>query len=103
MRRENDSSAGIQVQVLDRQIPVSFQDFEAALFFFLVGFLIGIELLDQRGAVKIVVGNRGVLKNNRHAVIPAAVLGGLKVSNSYAPLQQPAQFDVLLQNRVMVH
>ncbi len=71
--RKNDSSAGIQVQVLDRQIPVSFQDFEAALFFFLVGFLIGIELLEQRSAVKTVVGNRRVLEDDGYPVIPAAV------------------------------
>jgi hypothetical protein len=36
---------GVEVEVLDREIPVSVEDFEAALFFLFVGVLIGEELL----------------------------------------------------------
>ena len=47
------------------------------MFLFLVGFLIGIKLLKQRSAVKIVVGNRRVLEDDGYPVIPAAVFGGV--------------------------
>jgi hypothetical protein len=78
------ASPRVEVDVLDRQVPVRFQDFEAALFFFLIGFLIGIELLDQRGAVKIVVGNRRVLEDDGYPVIPTAVFGGVIARNGHA-------------------
>jgi hypothetical protein len=40
-------SVRFQFQVFDGEIPVSVQDLEAALLFFFVGFLIGVQLLDQ--------------------------------------------------------
>ena len=39
-------SARLQIHILDRQVPMRIQNFEAALFLFLVGFLVGKELLD---------------------------------------------------------
>src|SRR5919109_5293874 len=68
-----NSSARVEVDLFDGQVPVRVEDLEAALLFFLVGFLVVIELLDDRRAVEIVVGDGGVLENNRHAIIPAAV------------------------------
>src|SRR5260370_28867830 len=62
------SSARVEVHVLDGQIPVRVENFKATLFFLLVRFLIRIELLDQRGAVEIVVGNRGALEDDGHPV-----------------------------------
>src|SRR5260370_35223894 len=67
----------VEVRVLDRKIPVRIQNLEAALFFSLVGFLIGKELLDQQGTVEIVVGDCGVLEDDGDAVIPAAVRLGV--------------------------
>ena len=39
-------SPRVEVQVLDGQIPMRIEDFEAPLLFLLVGFLVGIKLLD---------------------------------------------------------
>jgi len=39
----------IEINVFDRQIPMSIENFEAALLFFFVGVLIGIKLPDERG------------------------------------------------------
>jgi hypothetical protein len=59
------------------RIPMRIQNFEASLFLFLVSFLIGIELLDHGGAVKIVVGDRGIFENDGDPVMPPAVLRGV--------------------------
>jgi hypothetical protein len=67
----------VEIHVLDRQIPMRIQDFEAPLLFFLVGLLVEIELLDDARAVEIVVGNRGVLENDGDAEIPSAIFGGV--------------------------
>jgi len=39
--------------------------------------LVGIKLLDQSGAIKLSLANRGTLENDGHAVIPSPILGGV--------------------------
>src|SRR6266851_2923467 len=96
------ASPRVEVHVLDRQIPVGIENFESPLFFLLVRFLIRIESLDQRGAVEIVVGNRGALEDDGHPVIPAAVFGHVIARRGHAYLQHAAQLDLLFQNWIVV-
>ena len=66
-------SPGVEVDVLNRQIPVRIEDLEAALLFLFVKLLvhgIRIELLDDRRAVEIVFGNGGVLVLEGDGTIP---------------------------------
>src|SRR5260370_6920101 len=83
------ASARLEVHILDRQIPVRIQDFKAPLFLFLIGLLIGIELLDHRGAVKIVVGDRRILEDDGDPVIPSPVFGRVAPCNGHAHLSLP--------------
>src|SRR6266480_1114002 len=81
---------------------MSFQDFEAALFFFFEGVLIGIELLDEHRAVKIVVGNGGILEGDGYSIIPSAVFGAVIPRNGHADPQHTPQLDLFGENRIMV-
>ena len=92
----------VEVHVLDGQVPVRVENLETPLLFLLVRFLIRIELLDQRGAVEIVVGNRSVLEDDGHPVIPTAVFRRVIARRGHAYLQHAAQLDLFLQNRIMV-
>src|SRR6266705_4934729 len=92
----------VEVHVLDGQVPVRVENLETPLLFLLVRFLIRIELLDQRGAVEIVVGNRSVLEDDGHPVIPAAVFRRVIARRGHAYLQHAAQLDLFFQNRIMV-
>src|SRR5260370_37916064 len=95
-------SPPIELYVLDRQIPVRLQDFEAALLFFLVRFLIGTKLLDNRGAVEIVVGNRCVLEDDGHAIIPALAFRHVIPRRHHAHFQHAPEFSLFLKHRIMV-
>src|SRR6202166_4413507 len=68
---------GVEIEVLDGQIPVGVEDFEAALLFFFVGILVGEELLQERRGVEIIVGDLRVLEDDGGAEIPAAVFGAM--------------------------
>src|SRR5208337_471102 len=67
----------VQIDRLHRQVPMRVEDFEAALFFALERILVGIHLLLQRSLVEGLVGDSGVLEDDGHAEIPAAVFGSV--------------------------
>ena len=68
-------SLGVQVDVLDGQVPVRIEDFKAALLFLLVRLLVGIELFDERFLVEAIIGDGGILKDDGDAVVPSTILG----------------------------
>jgi hypothetical protein len=74
------ASLRVEVDVFDGQVPVRIEDLEPPLLFFLVAILVRIELLDQGGAVEIVVGDRRIFEADGNPVIPAPVFGGGSVS-----------------------
>lgn len=83
--------------VRDRQIPMPGEDLEAALFFFLVGFLIGPELFDECLLIGVGAGRDGrVLVDDGHAIVPAAVFGGVIARLIHPNLEHPAHFHFLL-------
>src|SRR5580704_134909 len=95
-------SPSVEIHTLDRQIPVGVENLEPPLFFFLVGFLIRIELFDERRAVEIVIRNSRVLENDGHSKVPAPVFGRVITRRRHAYFQHPPQFHFLLQHRVMI-
>src|ERR1700731_1385874 len=69
--------AGVEIEILDGQIPVRVEDFKAPLLFLLVGVLVGEELFQDRRGIKVIVGDLRVLEDDSGAKIPAAVFGGV--------------------------
>ncbi len=74
------------------------QDLEPALLLTLVRFLIGIELLGERRLVKVLVGHGGVLEDNGHAIIPAAIFCRVIARGDCAYLQR--QFSASMRDAV---
>jgi len=57
-----------QVDILDRQVPVRFENLKSSLFFLLIRFLVWIKLLDESGCIEIVVRDGRILERDRYAV-----------------------------------
>src|SRR5262245_40128979 len=84
----------VQIDALDRHVPMGFQDFETPLFFSFVGVLVGGKLLYQRTVVSIGVGDGSVLENDRGAIVPPAVLGRVISRGVREDLQDAAHLDL---------
>src|SRR5882672_8926272 len=48
------------------------------------------------------MGNRGVLVNNRHPIIPAPIFRGVINRRHYGNAQHASKLDLFLQHRVMI-
>src|SRR4029077_4431542 len=92
----------VEIEILNGQVPVSVEDFKAALFFLLVGILVGEELLQKGSGVEVVVGDLGVLEDDGGAKIPAAIFGGVVAGDPGEDFEDAAEVDFLFQDGVMV-
>jgi hypothetical protein len=67
----------LERDVLDRHVPVGRKDLEAPLLDVLEPLLIGEEVLPDSCIERGVVGDDGILEDDRDPVVPAALLGGV--------------------------
>src|SRR5262249_53674420 len=71
-------------------------------FLALVGLLVGEQLLEERWRVEVVVCNLRVLEDDRGAVVPTAVFGGMVARCGCENLQDAAHFNLFLEDGIVV-
>jgi hypothetical protein len=95
-------SLRIQINILNRHVPVRVKDFEAMLLFALVGILVGKKLLEERRGIKRVVSDLGVLEDDGGAIVPAAVFGAVVARRGREYFQYPPQFHFFLKQWIVI-
>src|SRR5215469_519448 len=78
------------------------ENFEASPLFPFVGVLIRKQLLLKGRGVEVVIGNSAILKNDGHAIVPAAFFGGMEAGLHRANFEDSTKLHFLFEKRVMI-
>src|SRR5438067_104903 len=100
-RRRAGASRPGEIDADHRQVPVRREDLEAPLLLAPERVLVGEQTFELRVGKRF-VRRRRVLPHDRHAIVPAAVLGAVKAWCLRGDLLRVAELDLALQDRKMV-